>query len=236
MEERPGVGSEIASLRLLASVGALSGAAAHEVNGSLGAIVATAELALIDLEAGDREVLADALKSLVSTALRAALPLRELALARSDPGPMASEDLNAIVREECDRESERMEPPAPRIDLDLLALPAVWIARSHVALVVRFLVRDALRGGASGKITIRTESSKGGALLVIRDAGTDIPREALPSIFDPVVASRPGGQGARRALPICRAIVEGQGGTIEADSTSGAGTTLSVWLPPASPE
>jgi signal transduction histidine kinase len=80
------------------------------------------------------------------------------------------------------------------------------------------------RGGTAGKVVVR-----------VSDTGRGIPPEALPHIFDRFyrvdkARSREAG-GSGLGLAIARWIAEAHGGSIRAESTPGAGTTLTVELP-----
>jgi signal transduction histidine kinase len=73
------------------------------------------------------------------------------------------------------------------------------------------------------------------AAISIHDTGMGIPADDLDRIFhrfaraDPGRSRHTGGFGL--GLSIVRAIVEGHGGTVQAESTVGAGTTFRVMLP-----
>lgn len=69
------------------------------------------------------------------------------------------------------------------------------------------------------------------ALLVVRDTGSGIPSEILPSIFDPFFTTKPIGQGSGLGLSVVHGIVTAYGGTIIAESAPGQGSTFTVYLP-----
>ena len=75
-------------------------------------------------------------------------------------------------------------------------------------------------------------------VLAVHNGGTPIPREALPTIFEPLVrGARREGQPPRRAgsiglgLYIAREIVIAHAGTIDVNSSAESGTTFTVRLP-----
>ena len=85
-------------------------------------------------------------------------------------------------------------------------------------------VRLELKRAPGGRITIR-----------VSDTGHGIAPEALPHIFDRFyrvdkARSREAG-GSGLGLAIARWIAEAHGGAIRAESTPGAGTTMTVELP-----
>ena len=87
---------------------------------------------------------------------------------------------------------------------------------------------------AGGHVTIELREDVGFATLRISDTGVGISPEQLPHIFDRFFRG-PGEAGTARGtglgLAIAKRITEIHGGTIDATSQLGAGTTLSVRLP-----
>ena len=65
--------------------------------------------------------------------------------------------------------------------------------------------------------------------VVVKDAGTGIPRETLGSIFDPLVTTKKDGLGM--GLAISHGIVEDHGGRLWVLSTSPAGTEMAFRIP-----
>lgn len=89
-----------------------------------------------------------------------------------------------------------------------------------------------------GQFQARVFSQGGQAVLEVSDNGMGIAEEDLPRIFDRFYRadkSRSRAEGSHGlGLAICKAIVEAHGGTIEAASQLGGGTTVSVRVPAAS--
>ena len=88
---------------------------------------------------------------------------------------------------------------------------------------------------AGGHVTIALREDGGVATLRISDTGVGILPEQLPHIFDRFFRG-PGEEGTTTrgtglGLAIAKRITEVHGGTIDASSEVGAGTTLSVRLP-----
>jgi signal transduction histidine kinase len=104
--------------------------------------------------------------------------------------------------------------------------------------VLQNLAANALRHTpAGGTVELHAEPAEadGFVALTVRDTGEGIPLEHLPSIFDrfyKVDASRgAGAAGSGLGLSIVKAIVERHGGSVNAESAPGAGTTMRVLLP-----
>jgi two-component system sensor histidine kinase BaeS len=103
------------------------------------------------------------------------------------------------------------------------------------------IVGNALRYTPSGgAVTLAAAAGPdGSATITVADTGAGITAEHLPHIFERFYradASRSretGGSGL--GLAITKHLVEAHGGTIEARSTEGAGTTFTIRLPQADP-
>jgi signal transduction histidine kinase len=80
----------------------------------------------------------------------------------------------------------------------------------------------------SGKIDVNISEEKGGYKIEIKDTGSGISDENLSKIFNPFFTTKE--QGSGLGLPIVRKIIEGHGGSIEIESTEGAGTSVILHL------
>ena len=78
--------------------------------------------------------------------------------------------------------------------------------------------------------TIETATGRhAGVELRISDSGHGIDENDLPHIFDPFYSTKANGSGL--GLSICHSIIEEHGGSIQATSQPGQGTTFTVRLP-----
>ncbi len=98
------------------------------------------------------------------------------------------------------------------------------------------LVENALRHtGERGKITIATAGARNGVLLEVRDTGAGIPPEHLPRIFERFYRADRGRSretgGTGLGLAIVRHLVEAHGGSVNAESAVGSGTTIRIFFP-----
>ncbi len=92
--------------------------------------------------------------------------------------------------------------------------------------------RDAMFGG--GKITLTTTvSGEDGEEVIIEviDTGEGISSENLNKIFDPFFTTKGVGNGTGLGLAVSYGIVQEHGGTIEAFSENGSGTTFRLNFP-----
>lgn len=100
----------------------------------------------------------------------------------------------------------------------------------------RNLIENAIKYSPNGgAIAVRARPDNGNTLIDITDSGIGIAAEDLPYIFERFfrveseTTSTVGGSGL--GLYIVKAIVRAHGGSIEARSESGRGTTFSIVLP-----
>ncbi|WP_291046820.1 ATP-binding protein [Herbiconiux sp.] len=86
-----------------------------------------------------------------------------------------------------------------------------------------------------GSVTIGLESAPGAARLIVADTGIGIPADEVARLserfFRASTATQHAVKGVGLGLTITKAIVTAHAGTIDIDSTVGAGTTFTVELP-----
>lgn len=168
--------------------------------------------------------------------------LQDLALADAGRLPLHPEPLDAALFVEQVAAAHRAAATAAGVTITAVgaATPgAVSISADPGRLrqALGNLVGNALRyTPPGGRVTLSAAAGADGrATLTVADTGTGIAAEHLPHIFDrfyraDVSRSRDtGGRGL--GLAITRHLIEAHGGTIEADSTEGAGTTFTIRLP-----
>ncbi len=137
----------------------------------------------------------------------------------------ATEELEALAREQ-------------RIGLVLHAEGEAWtpLTERMARTVVRNLVENAIKyAGAGATATTSVDVEEGRVVLRVSDDGAGIPERHLPHVFerfyraDPSRSKRLGGTGL--GMSIVKHIAERFGGTAEAESREGFGTTVTVTLP-----
>jgi PAS domain S-box-containing protein len=80
-----------------------------------------------------------------------------------------------------------------------------------------------------GRLMIKTSTAAGELMVSFQDTGVGIPEENLPKLFSLFFTTKAKGQGL--GLPVCKRLVEAQGGTITVESKVGEGSTFTVRLP-----
>lgn len=143
-------------------------------------------------------------------------------------------DLSDLLEEAIYAQDERALREGKTLQVDTPGA-AMRIEGDRDLLVRAFenLIDNSLKySGENGRLQIRLEDAPGLYRIRFEDNGEGIPPEYLPDrIFQPLVRARSQGSGSGLGLSIVRKIIEMHGGTINAQSRVGAGTTMVVELP-----
>jgi PAS domain S-box-containing protein len=213
----------------LAALGELSAVVAHEVRNPLGVIFnSLGSLRRLVRPAGDAKMLfdiveeeADRLNRIVGDLLDFARPsqpqLRPEHLGRVVEDAVAAAVAQQAGRIEVVRE---LAPDVPAVAMD------ARLVRQAVLNVAVNAVQAMPRGG---RLTLRTRSTDGEALLEIEDTGVGIPEEVCGRIFEPFFTTKASGTGL--GLAVVKRIVEGHGGAVAVRSAPGVGTTFVLRFP-----
>jgi signal transduction histidine kinase len=116
-------------------------------------------------------------------------------------------------------------------------LPVTWADPERIGQVLTNLLDNALRHTPEGgSVAVRARATDHDLIVAVSDTGDGIAPEHLPRLFDRfyrVDAARDRGHGgAGIGLAIAKALVEGHGGNIQADSAGpGTGSTFTFSLP-----
>jgi len=111
----------------------------------------------------------------------------------------------------------------------------VYVDREMWEKIVLNLLSNALKSTFDGEIRVVMWATEGGAELAIEDTGTGISEQDLPRVFERFRriegARRRSHEGSGIGLALVRELVEMHGGTIEAKSALGVGTTFTIGIP-----
>ncbi|HXE16249.1 MAG TPA: PAS-domain containing protein [Stellaceae bacterium] len=117
-------------------------------------------------------------------------------------------------------------------------LPALRGDDRRLKQILLNLVSNAVKfTPAGGQVQIRAEADSGGFRFVVADTGIGIAKADIETALRPFgqidssLARRYEGTGL--GLPLSRSLTELHGGRLEIESEPGAGTTVTVWLPPS---
>jgi CheY-like chemotaxis protein len=106
--------------------------------------------------------------------------------------------------------------------------------RNRLKQVLLNLLSNAVKyNRVGGQVEISCTTANGRVRTQISDTGIGIRADQLPKLFEPferLGAEQTDIEGTGLGLSLCKALVEAMGGTIEAESEPGAGTTFSIEL------
>jgi signal transduction histidine kinase len=162
-----------------------------------------------------------------------------LLLARLDSGQfgfhVAPLRIDAAIREVV---PAMAESTGRTIDVQLPdRLPRALADEDRQVQILTNLLSNATKFSSDGTtVSVRVEDHGGHLRVAVHDEGSGIAADDLPRLFKPFSRLRrePSAvAGSGLGLVITKALVEGQGGTIEVTSTPGAGSTFAYTVPTA---
>jgi len=224
VDERERAAESLRQSLRLAAAGEMAGAIAHEVNQPLTALSNYGESALMLLarQGAADAALSDIVRKMLQESARAAEVVRRLRdFFRSGTTRLESlpaEELLATVRR-IGQQVLGAETPVLSV-YDEAALPALYVDRLQVEVVIRNLIanaQDAIRSGGAEARSIDVQVRRHDPehlCLVFADSGPGLSLEMRERVFEPFVSGKATGMGL--GLAISRAIAEAHGGSLEA--------------------
>ncbi len=165
---------------------------------------------------------------------------RWLDLSRIESGLLATDKKPLRLADVVRRSVEEMSPACERAQISIEVKtdgPEPSLVGDEESLVRVFtnLIGNAVKyTPAGGKISLQTGFDDHYIRASVADTGTGIPADKLPFIFEPFYRVRGKAErtkGSGLGLTFCRKIVAAHGGTIEAGSAEGKGTTFLLKFP-----
>lgn len=218
------------------AIGRLASGIAHDFNNILTVIIGATEQ--VQLRIGSHPA-GEMLEMILDAGERAAkLTQQLLTFGRSDLVNPEIHDLNALIR---DTLPMLRRPLAGRASLDLsLGLEPLFIRidvtqLTQLLLNLTFNAVDAIE--ANGTVRIATSRSEKRAVrLVVSDDGSGMDPDVLERACEPFFTTKDASGGSGLGLAVCYGIATRAGGDLTIASTPGAGTTVTLTFPAASPE
>ncbi len=146
-------------------------------------------------------------------------------------------DLAAHLKEVAEAMAARADAARVRLAVDVADVGVVVVDPDRVAQVADNLLENALRyTPEGGTVTLRLAARGAAVAFTVADTGPGIDEADLPHVFERLYVAqryrpvRPEGSGL--GLSIVRELVAIMGGRLEAASRPGAGTSVTVTLPP----
>lgn len=213
------------------AVGRLAGGVAHDFNNLLTVIAGYTQMAIKRLP--ESEPAAAEMAEVLSAAERAARLTRQLlALSRREIVAPVVLDINDVIAQ-VEKLLRRMVGDDIQVETRLKSpLPPVRVDRSQLELVLLNLAvnaRDAMPGG--GTLAIETGVQGKNVAIRVTDTGVGMEAETIPRIFEPFFTTKEAGKGTGLGLSTSYNVIRQHGGTINVESTVGAGSTFEVRLP-----
>jgi signal transduction histidine kinase/ActR/RegA family two-component response regulator len=214
------------------AMGVLASGVAHDLNHALNLIcLRVATLRAYPQLGGARRAL-DMLARVVSDAARIVARLQDLARRRRDR-PSDPLDLAAVLTGAVEMARTEADTADVQIDARVPPLPLVRGSAAELAHVFGSLflhAREQMPEG--GEIHVRAREDRGRVLVSIRDTGEGLDEEDLARLFDPF--SGVAGESAL-GLSVAWGVMSRLGGSLQAQSRRGEGSTFTLTFPVAAP-
>ena len=220
----------------LSTVGSLASSITHEFNNILTTIINYAKLGLRHKDTASRE---KSLEKILQAGQRASrittgmLSYARRGADRREPVSVVELVQDVLVLVEKDLQMHRV-----RLQTKLDGQPIAVVNASQIQQVLLNLIvnaRQAMDGGGTLSVIVRTNIEHGFAEVSVRDTGCGIPPETLKRIFDPYfttkTADSQGQGGTGLGLALARDVIEAHHGRIRVESALGQGTTFTLKLP-----
>jgi PAS domain S-box-containing protein len=218
----------------LAAMGAMIGGVAHELNNPLTSILGVSEL-LQDSETN--ETARKQLAMLQQQARRAADIVQNLTYFSRPPAPGKSRiNLTEVVERTLNLHAYSLRKNSIAVDFLKEAGVPYALGDPHQLMQV-FLnlivnAEQAIREVRDkGTLRIRLGRTDNSVWVSFHDDGPGIPKENLPSIFDPFYTTKRPGRGTGLGLSICKSVMKEHNGSVEAANAPDGGAVFTVALP-----
>jgi PAS domain S-box-containing protein len=219
----------------LSSLGTLTSGVAHEINNPLTGIIGYTEMLLMK---DQDDVSKKYLKNIYDSAIRCKKIVENmLTFSRQKTSHKSSENINDIIDKTIELHEYWLKSNNIEIIRNYHEVPYIDVDRQQLQQVILNLIINAehaiSESGIRGRIELRTEYNNKikTVIITVSDNGIGMPREILPKIFDPFFTTKPVNVGTGLGLSIAHGIITEQGGTIEAESEPGKGTSFVITIP-----
>jgi two-component system sensor histidine kinase QseC len=216
-----------------------TGDVAHELRTPLAGLRSKLELAL------SRDRAPEAYRKSVGDCLEINLQMQHMVenllhLARADAGQLAVRrepvDLGALVQDCWQPLAEKAQARRLRVEWHLDSLGMIETDRDKLRLAIQNILDNAVTHvNAEGQVSISLSTENGGPVLTVSNTGSNLPRDDLHRVFDRFWRADPSHRDAEEAhcglgLPLCQAVIEKLGGSIEARSAADGVFTVVIRL------
>ncbi len=246
-EQKVRLEQELRQSQKLDAVGTLAAGIAHDLNNVLAAVFGYVAGAKENLD--DRNAVRESLEMIERVAGQGRSVTRALlTFAHKAPLDRTDVELSELVRQAV-MMLRRLLPASIEIVENYPDAEKVWV-RSDGGLIQQVLVnlfvnaRDAFEDD-TGRISVTVQADSapevddtggiGTAVIVVEDNGLGMSDQTLPRVFEPFFTTKSRGAGTGLGLAVAHGIITDHGGSIDAASTEGEGTCITIRLPRTPP-
>lgn len=223
---------EVVERRKLTAMRLLASEIAHEVSNPLSSVILYLGMLYETMEADDPKK--GDLSFMLNETMRCQALLRELVdFARKEPLHLKEASIAKIIHDAFDSAQKQNPGRQVRTLLSLEELPERVTLDPVLMYQVFFnLFMNAYQHTSDGDaIEVAGKAENGSLRVRVRDTGTGIPADILPSVFDPFFSTRKETGGSGLGLAITKKIIERHRGTIQVMSREGEETVFEISLP-----
>jgi signal transduction histidine kinase len=232
MDELTRTQQQLVQSAKLAAVGELAAGVAHEINNPLAVVMSYTYLLRQSLPVGSPEQ--EMIRMIEAEGMRAGTITRDLLnFARQREPHREALNIEKVIQ----RALDLLAPKLAKARIDVAgmfdpAVPSILGDADQLKQVFVNLIANAVDAmPQGGSLTVRTDVREDDVAVSIVDTGIGMTSEQLGRIFEPFYTTKPEGKGTGLGLSVGLGIVKSHGGTLEARSEPGRGTTMIVALP-----
>ena len=247
--EREAAEAQLRQVQKMEAVGQLTGGIAHDFNNMLAVVVGGLDLARRKLTGRRREVEFHLDNAMEGATRAAALTRRLLAFARAEPLlPVAVAPAGLVegMLDLVDRSIGERITVSTRFPEETWNVSVDTNQLENAILNLAVNARDAMDGEGQLAISVENVELAAGEVgelgagefvrISVSDTGSGMPPEVLERVFEPFFTTKPVGKGTGLGLSQIFGFARESGGDVVINSTVGAGSTVSLYLPRSSQE
>lgn len=218
---------DLLTAQVLASIGELAGAVAHEVKNPLAGISGAMQILKDAMPKDDPRI--GVVEEVMLQVDRIDRLIRDL-LAFSQPWTprRVESDVHDILRGVVDR--LQRQTVGVEIVLEGQGECRPKVDRLLFDLAMTNIIRNAAESGArTVGIRCRADAHAGACRIDVEDQGPGMPPEVLDKLFKPFFTTKPKGTGL--GLAVAKRVIDAHGGAVSVDSAPGRGTRVTIMIP-----
>jgi two-component system NtrC family sensor kinase len=225
---------QVIQSKKLASIGTLTAGVAHQLNNPLNNISTSCQIALAELDAGDRELLLKMLNNIDQETLRARDVVQGLLeFSRSKEFSLRNSQLLQLVNRAV-RLVKSQIPADISVTVNIpenLTVPIDVQRMQEVFLNLIINAAQAIENSGTISIDAAMVEAENVVQIEVHDSGPGISPELQEQLFDPFYTTKEEGKGTGLGLSVVYGIIQKHQGEISVRSSLGEGATFIIKLP-----